>query len=402
MILPAPVRAALAAFGRRHGFLIRFALISLVLGLAVGLGKVTTTLYALHLGAQGWTLGAIAAAQSIGVLAMSLPLGIWVERHGPLKLFIAGSSALVGIYLLLPAWPVVGFLLAMTALTSFFMPFRFITLNTVFIAQLAEIGEARAGWFRGSHMMGMFLIGPVLAAGVVQALGHAGSYRVIAALVLLTIVMAPWVFGPQGGQAAGVDGAAPRGRVIDELRLLLRDPRARRLALAESCVQALNMYYAFYIVVIAVQQLGLAPGPAGSLVAVQGAAFVSALFLLGPMVERLGSRALGVGVGTVVTATLLLGLSPHPAGLWLGGGLLGLGLGLLQVHTLTQLARLGQRIGRGRISGLSGLAGPSGGLLGGLMGGLLGPAVGLQLLFLAFVPAFALLAWKGRVNLPAR
>lgn len=64
------------------------------------------------------------------------------------------------------------------------------------------------------------------------------------------------------------------------LRSVLADPLARRLAWQEGAIQAFNMYYAFYIVVIAVQSLGLSATGAGSLVAVQGAAFVFALFVL--------------------------------------------------------------------------------------------------------------------------
>lgn len=92
-------------------------------------------------------------------------------------------------------------------------------------------------------------------------------------------------------------------------------------------------------------------------------------------------------------ALLLLALAQHLAWLWVGGALLGVGLGLLQIHTLTQFAQLGARLGRGRVSGLSALAGPSGGLVGGLLGGTLGAVVGLQTVFLFFLPVFAGVVW---------
>ncbi len=46
------------------------------------------------------------------------------------------------------------------------------------------------------------------------------------------------------------------------------------------------------------------------------------------------------------------------------------------------------------MSGLSALAGPSGGLVGGLLGGTLGAVLGLQTVFLLFVPVFAALGWR--------
>ena len=59
------------AWHTRHRFLLSFALLSLFMGISVGLVKVTTSLYAIHLGASGWWLGAIAAAQSVGAALVS-------------------------------------------------------------------------------------------------------------------------------------------------------------------------------------------------------------------------------------------------------------------------------------------------------------------------------------------
>ena len=62
-------------------------------------------------------------------------------------------------------------LLGCTALISFAMPLRFVSLNTVFFEQLSSLGESKAGWYRGTHMLGMFLIGPLLGAALVSAVG---------------------------------------------------------------------------------------------------------------------------------------------------------------------------------------------------------------------------------------
>lgn len=376
----------MTAWLQRHRFLLTFALLSSFMGISVGLAKVTTTLYALHLGAQGWVLAAIAGAQSVGILFSSLPMGVLVERHGPNRLFVGGSFIVGLLYLVVPLVPDSFFLLFFTALVSFVMPARFVSLNTVFMSALASIGEARAGWYRGTHMSGMFLIGPLLAAGLVHAVGHTGSYWVIAAMFFVTIAISPTVLSQYKPAPKAADNQRPGVR--ESLAVVLSDPLARRLALQEGLIQAANMYYAFYIVVIAVQQLGLPAASAGSLVAAQGAAFVFALFVLGGAVERLGHRALPLGVLLVLLACLILGLAPHRHWLWGGGALLGLGLGLLQIQNLTQFARVGARLGHGRVAGFNALAGPSGGLVGGLLGGTLGSWIGLQPVFLIFVPLF--------------
>jgi hypothetical protein len=60
-----------------------------------------------------------------------------------------------------------------------------------------------------------------------------------------------------------------------------------------------------------------------------------------------------------------------------GSVLLGLSLGTLQIITLTRFAALGNRLGRGRVSGITPLVGTCGGLLGNLLGGgALGPVSG--------------------------
>ena len=94
--------------------------------------------------------------------------------------------------------PVVNvYLLALTALISFLMPLRFVSLNTVFMTALEHIGHGRAGWQRGAHMAGMFLLGPVLAAGVIQLVGHAGSYWLIAGMFFTTALLAAPVLNHQ-------------------------------------------------------------------------------------------------------------------------------------------------------------------------------------------------------------
>jgi hypothetical protein len=83
------------------------------------------------------------------------------------------------------------------------MPLRFVSLNTLFLQQLAQLGEGKAGWYRGTHMVGMFLIGPLLAARLVQSIGRAWTFRVIAAAFLLTVFVSPIVFGRYAAPVSG-------------------------------------------------------------------------------------------------------------------------------------------------------------------------------------------------------
>jgi MFS family permease len=380
-------------FLTRHAFLLRFALLSSFMGTSVGLAKFATTLYALELGAKGWLLAAMAGAQSVGLLFMSLPVGFWVERFGPARLFVAGSWVMGLLYALIPAVPHALFLLAVTASISFLMPLRFVSLNTVFMAALERIGHAQAGWQRGAHMSGMYLLGPVLAASVIHWGGHAGCYWLIAGMFFTTALLAgPVLHDP-------VHASTPSGKrvgIAHSVRALWAEPAVRTLARLEFSVQAAHAYYSFYIVVIAVQQLGVPALGAGTLVAAQGGAFIFSLIFLGRWTAWLGPMRTLVGSALgVALAMALLAMAHSIGGLWVGGALLGLGLGLLQIHTLTQFAHWGTKLGRGRVSGLSALAGPTGGFLGGMLGGTAGATLGLQTVFVVFVPVFTLLAYSG-------
>jgi hypothetical protein len=66
----------------------------------------------------------------------------------------------------------------------------------------------------------------------------------------------------------------------------------------------------------------------------------------------------------------------------------------MQIVNLTRFAHIGARIGRGQTAGINALAGPSGAFFGSLLGGGLGRSLGLQTVFLLFIPVFAALGWS--------
>ncbi|MEC5387556.1 MFS transporter [Uliginosibacterium sp. H3] len=389
-------RTALARppFFERHKFLLLFALLSTLMGTSVGMAKVATSLYALHLQTPAALLGFIASAQMVGVLFMSLPIGFLVDQWGPRKLFTLGTVVAGLIYVVLPLVASPWFLLACTAAISFFMPFRFVSLNTVFMQQLETVGEARAGWYRGTHMTGMFLLGPVIAAGAVTALGFAGTYWSIAALFALTILVCPIVFGPYAVQAKGGARLTPRA-VIAQLGLLGSERELRTACLIEFFGQGCNAFYSFFIVIIAINGLHLDAAAATRLIGIEGLTFIAALFSLGSAMARIGAqRGYVLSLSLAALASALLGFGHASWALLGGGALLGLALGTLQIINLTRFARIGARLGRGKIAGLNALAGPAGSFTGSLLGGALGELLGLQSVFLVFAGGFAVLATR--------
>lgn len=371
-------------------FLITFAILASLMGTSVGMAQVSASLYAVELGSSETMLGLIAGSQSLGVLIMSLPIGMLVERIGPTRPFLLGTLLAGLTYAAVPSWATPGWLLACTAAISFFMPLRFVSLNTLFLQQLQALGENKAGWYRGTHMVGMFLLGPALGARAVQSFGFAWTYRVIAGVFLLTLFVSPIVFAryarpPEATQGSG--SAALRA----QLSLLFKDAELRTVSLIETVTQAAGAFFTFFVVVLAVSRAGATPTYASSFVAVKGTTFILALFALGGALKRLGpARAYGWSFLIIAASFGLLGVAADARLLWAGSLLLGLGLGSVQIATLTRYAQVGARRGYGRVSGLSALVGPSGGIFGNLLGGVLSKHVGLQSTFLFVAATFLL------------
>jgi predicted MFS family arabinose efflux permease len=384
------LRSSRVEWFERHRFLIVFALLASFMGTSVGMAQIATSLYAVQLGSSATWLGVIAGAQSIGVVFMSLPVGMLVDRLGPVRPFMTGTLVVGSIYAILPFARPSFALAACTALISFFMPMRFVALNTVFLQQLASLGESRAGWYRGTHMLGMFLLGPLLGAALVSSMGFAWTYRLIAGLFLATVLISPIVLARYGGL-----GGELRPRPLGlgaQLRLLISDREVRRLSALESLTQATGAFFTFFGVVLALQT-GLGASAASSLISAKGISYITALFVLGGLVQRLGPRRARLVSFILIAASLIaLGLFNQHAALWLGSFGLGLGLGTIQIATLTRYAQLGARSGHGKASGLNALAGPSGGVLGSVVGGALGKWVGLANVFCIIGAGFGLAA----------
>lgn len=370
--------------------LIAFILLCTLAGVGVGVAKVGTALYALELQASPLLLGLIASAQTAGLLLTSLPCGVLVERFGPLRLFCGGSLVAASLFLLIPLVPHPLYLLGLTLLVGLCMPCRFVSLNTLFMQQLAQIGESRAGWFRGSQMIGLLLIGPSLAALLTEWRGAAGIWSLVALAFALPLLLAPWVLRVYPAQRAVAEPLS-WGAVGRQLGLLRHDAQLRGNCLLDFFVQAAAMFFAFFIIAITVQDHGWSAQEAALLLTGHGSAFILALFLLGRLVNGNGYGLL-LGLGASMAALVTLAVAEQAPALWTGGVLLGLSLGMLQVTTLSRYARSGVRLGHGRIAGLAALVGPAGGMSGCLAGGLLGETFGLQPLFLIFLLPFALFA----------
>lgn len=380
----------------RNQFLFNFILLSALSGLSVGIGKFITSVLALDIGANAFELGLIASAQSLGIILTSLPVGSWVDRFGPQRLFIIGSLS-IGVFYSITGWLHEPWLLAViTFLVSLCLPFRFVSLNAVFFQKLDVIGVTKAGWFRAMHMIGFFMLAPVVSALLLKAFSVIDVFLLVGLLFLVTALLSPSVMRFYSMPDLACQPAGKGPSLSAQLRLLRSEFDLFFVCVVEFIAQAIMGFFSFYIVVIAIVDFGFSPSIAALLVMLEGGVFVSVLFLGGYVTRQLKTvTAYRLGVVMIMASLALLAVKGAAIGLWVGSALLGLSLGFLHVVNISEFALIGKRLGQGKIAGINGFVGPLGGLIGSLWGGVVGAVISLQWCFLGFlvliVPLFKLI-----------
>ena len=369
-------------------FMGSFVLLTIIAGLGVGVARILISLYAVQLEATELQLGLIAAAQSVGILFMALPIGVLVQRLGSLKVFSLGSVMGAALYALTPLQESAWYLLIVTALVSFVLPMRFVSINTVFLSNLKRLGPAKAGWFRGSHMMGFFLIAPALTVLLIQHFGYGGSFYWVAFLFLGTLIFAPFCFQQIHQTAANAPSFQWRD-VVAPLALLKTHAALRMVCALEFLSSVANNYFGFFIVVIAIQSFSLSESVAVMLLTTQGIVFVGSLFTLGGLAELIGyAKFYWIGLSLISSALLILAITPITFWMWPASLMLGLGLGMLHIANFMSFAKVGEQTAMAKISPILALVGPAGGLFGGFLGAAFGASLGLQNLFFPIGLAF--------------
>lgn len=375
--------------------LLSFLGLNALAGLSVGVAKVILSLYAVELQADALQLGLIAGAQSVGILLMSLPAGVLVDQYGPLRLFTIGTLVSGFLYLAMPWVGSATLLCLVILLISCFMPLRIVSLSAMFMQQIGRVGVGMAGWFRATHMVGMLLLGPMAAAALLETLGFAASYVAIGALFFLLVLLAPGVLRHYQHSSEQVR-TFNLAELKAQIALLGSDGLLRQACLREFCIQGVNQFYTFFIVVIAIKAFRFEPASAAGLISAQGSSFVLALLVMGSLASRLDDHLFfRFGCAIITGALLLLGSATANGGLWLGGIGLGWGLGMLQIVNISWFAKVGAQRGQGRIAGLTTFVGPAGGLVGSTLGGIIGHWFGLQLMFLVMAGVFFIFLLSG-------
>lgn len=355
-------------------------------GIGIGMLKVSAPLYAKSMGADSAAIGLVTGMQPMGMMLMSVPTGLMIASVGSRNLYVIGSLIGALCYVLAPfVNGLMGFMVV-TTVASLFMPFRFISVQSDFFKHLLNWGEGKAGWLRATQMCGAFVLGPIAGGYLISAASFTVTYLFIAGSFVMTVMLARNVLEGKTLFVAHNTRPVP---VIDTLKQLLRHQELRQTLAVDFVVHMALIYFTIFGVILAMDSFAYSEAKAATLTGVQGLSFMLALLWGGNLPFIAGSRAFNqLSYGLVMLGLLQLGLAGISVWLWSGAICLGFGLGLLAVANLIKMTTLTRHLGRGNVAGLTGMAGPGGGLVGSLAGGLLGQAIGLQSVFLVFMGVF--------------
>jgi sulfonate transport system permease protein len=364
--------------------------LTLLSGIGIGMIKVSAPLYAKSMGADSAAIGFLTGVQPLGMMLMSVPAGLMISSVGSRSLYIIGSLIGALCFLLAPYATGLMWFFLLSAVSSLFLPFRFIPMQSDFFQHLLNWGNAKAGWLRAAQMGGAFVLGPILGGYLIGSVSFAATYFLIALSFLVSILLARNVLSGKEPQAQSASSTNIR-KIGATMGALWSHGKLRQALATEFIVHMALIYFAIFIVIIAIDRFIFSEQAAAMLTGVQGGAFMLTLLFGGRL--RLAPNQAGyqaVSYGITLSGLLILGLTYHGLWLWPGAVLLGVGLGLLTVANITQLTRLTTELGRGNVSGFSGLAGPGGGLVGSIGGGAIGQHIGLQFVFLILAGVFML------------
>jgi MFS family permease len=324
------------------------------------------------------------------MLLLVIPAGFLVDHIGAKKLFLTGS--LLGTLSTL-AMVVANVPMAMIALMGFSGLFSSLTvtaLNASFYRNLREMGLEKAGWYKGSISIGLTFSGPVFGAFLVKEATFSTVFKLLAILTLIPSALVYFYHNEHHkyGQLSGLREVF--SSQLRTFRLLLGRKLLYLTLFAEGLSNACFATFSTFIVVIAVKILHLPPTAASLLLTVEGGFFILTVFSAGPLITRMSQFQLYLlSVAVSVTGLICVTLSSTLALLTLSSIILGLGLGMINLATSSQIGQMEGE--KGKIISLLSASVGVGISLGPMLGGIIGQYFGTRNIFLAFIPFFLLL-----------
>lgn len=364
---------------------------------AIAAARVLFALHALHLGANPFHVGLLAAANQVFSMLFSIPAGALGDRYGARWLLVFGSVC-GGIGLLLPYfWPGLPALYAAAALCGIW------GLLTVVLSQ-SLVGTLSPPERLTRNFTNFALAGSVSAFAAplyigyaVDALGHE-----LASLALVPFALAALVLLAAGGRLlpAGHKPSGPRHK----LGALLADRELWWILAFSGAVQLCTDLFPFYLPIYG-HALGLSASAIGLIVASASLAAFATRLVMEPLIARLGEqRLLALSLGLSALGFVLVPLFGSVGALAVVSFVFGIGLGVGQPLTSLLMFRNSPKGRSGEAMGLRIQANSILRVLAPSAFGGLAALAGLTSVFLAtgalIGSAAGLIGWRARRHAP--
>jgi len=285
--------------------------------------RVLISLFAIELGAPQVTIGALIAMYSVFPMLMGLYAGHVSDKLGVGRPMAYGSIG-ISLGMLVPyLWPSVPALYASAALIGASHVFYNVSVQNL-VGYLSTPEDRTKNFSNyGLVMATGSLVGPLAGGVLIDHIGHAGTYLVLALVPLITVAI---ISRAKGIRAAGRSSEETGGGLAGA-RELMRDRGLRRTLLASGIVLTGNDLFQFYMPIYG-SSIGLSATLIGAILAVFAAASFIVRLVLPALAKQHGEEklltwSLFLGAATYlifpfVTSAVFLVLIAFALGLALG------------------------------------------------------------------------------------
>jgi MFS family permease len=291
----------------------------------------TTSLFALQLGASEFTVGLLMALFAMLPMMLSISAGRFIDRIGPRRPLLAGFAVLATGVLLPFLFPQLETLYVSCVLIGTSFMFMHITMNSVFGAHGSP--EQRAvnfSWLALGFSISNS-IGPLVAGFAIDHFGHARAMLALAVFPLVALVLV-WLRRRPLPRPHRVD-QGPRSSVLDLLRM-----RELRNIFIVSALLAMGWDLYTFLTPIYGARLGLAATTIGIIMSTFALATFAVRLVIPVIVKRLRQWVVISFAMTVAGTAYLLFPYVSSAPLLIAlSFLLGLGLGCSQPFIMSLL-----------------------------------------------------------------
>lgn len=235
-----------------------FVLLNALGHLAFVGSRMTTSLFALRLGASEFTVGVLMALFAVLPMLLSVSAGRLIDRAGPRTPLLA-ALALLALGTALPfLFPRIESLYVATTLAGTAFMYVHIAMNSVFGAHgTPEQRAMNFSWLALGFSISNS-IGPLVAGYAIDGLGHAAAFLVLAVFPAIGFVLVWLRRRPLPRPEAGAPGK--RTRVLDLLRI-----RGLRQTFIVSLVLAMGWDLYTFLMPLYGVRLGLAAATIGAI-----------------------------------------------------------------------------------------------------------------------------------------